>query len=93
MALTDEAVSPAPDDVEEVAWNLESLVDGKGAAGVDELLDRAETMLPALLEHRGRVATMDAADARGLHVVVERPSGADRQGGLVCRPQVRGRHE
>ena len=61
MALTDEAVSPAPDDVEEVAWNLESLVDGKGAAGVDELLDRAETMLPALLEHRERVATMDAA--------------------------------
>ena len=61
MALTDEAVSPAPDDVEEVAWNLESLVDGKGAAGVDELLDRAETMLPVLLEHRERVATMDTA--------------------------------
>jgi oligoendopeptidase F len=65
MALTDEAVSPAPDDVEEVAWNLESLVDGKGAAGVDELLDRAETMLPALLEHRERVATMDAATLAG----------------------------
>ncbi len=61
MALTDEAVSPAPDDVEEVAWDLDSLVDGKGAAGVDELLDRAEAMLPALLEHRGRVAAMDAA--------------------------------
>ena len=60
MALTDEAVSPAPDDVEEVAWNLESLVDGNGAAGVDELLDRAETMLPPLLEQREHVATMDA---------------------------------
>ena len=61
MALTDEALSPAPDDVEEVAWNLESLVDGNGAAGVDELLDRAETMLPPLLEQRDHVATMDAA--------------------------------
>ena len=65
MAVTDDASiddqrSPAPDDVEDVAWDLEPLVEGKGAAGVDELIDRAETLVPSMLEHRGRVAEIDA---------------------------------
>ena len=61
MAVTDDLRSPAPDNVEDVAWNLEPLVEGKGAAGVDELIDRAEAMVPAMLERKGQVAAMDAA--------------------------------
>ena len=60
MAVTDDVRSPAPDDVEDVAWDLEPLVEGKGAAGVDELIDRAETLVPSMLEHRGRIAEIDA---------------------------------
>ena len=61
MAVTDDLRSPAPDNVEDVAWNLEPLVEGKGAAGVDELIDRAEAMVPAMLDRKGQVAAMDAA--------------------------------
>ncbi|HMK12320.1 MAG TPA: M3 family metallopeptidase, partial [Acidimicrobiales bacterium] len=65
MAVTDDVRSPAPDNVEEVAWDLEPLVEGKGVGGVDELFDRAEAMLPALLEQRGHVAEMDAGSLAG----------------------------
>ena len=41
-------------------WDLEPLVEGKGAAGVDELIDRAETLVPSMLERRGRIAEIDA---------------------------------
>ena len=65
MAVTDdesidEQRSPAPDDVEDVAWDLEPLVEGKGAAGVDELIDRAEALVPSMVEHKGRIAEIDA---------------------------------
>ncbi len=70
MAITDDVRSPAPDDVpndvNEVAWDLESLVEGRGVAGVDELLDRAEAMVPAFLEHKDAVAQMDAETLAGV---------------------------
>jgi oligoendopeptidase F len=55
--------SPARDDQDrtaaEVAWDIGSLVDGKGAAGVDELLDEAETRADALATYRGRLGELD----------------------------------
>ena len=38
----------------DVAWDLEPLVDGRGAAGVDALLDDAEARAHALASYRGR---------------------------------------
>src|SRR6478752_7130894 len=44
----------------DVAWDLEPLVDGRGAEGVDALLDDAETRAQALASYRGRVGELDA---------------------------------
>lgn len=48
--------------VEEVSWDLEDLVDGKGAAGVDELLDQADRLAESLTKYRGRIAAMTSAE-------------------------------
>jgi oligoendopeptidase F len=45
----------------DVAWDLEPLVDGKGEAGVDALLDQAELVAASVAERRGAVAQLDAA--------------------------------
>ncbi len=45
----------------DVAWDLEPLVDGRGEAGVDELLEDAGRRADALAEYRGRVGDLDAA--------------------------------
>ena len=45
----------------DVAWDLEPLVDGRGAEGVDALLDDAEARAHALASYRGRVAELDVA--------------------------------
>ena len=44
----------------DVAWDLEPLVDGRGAEGVDALLDDAEARAQALASYRGRVGELDA---------------------------------
>ncbi len=58
--------STAPDDRDrtaaDVAWDIEPLVDGKGAAGVDELLDDAGKRADALATYRGRVAELEVAE-------------------------------
>jgi oligoendopeptidase F len=46
----------------DVAWDLEPLVDGRGEAGVDTLLDDAKARADALGDYRGRIATLSAAD-------------------------------
>jgi len=46
----------------DVTWDLESLVDGRGEAGVDELLDRAAKLATSLTRLRGRVGELDAAE-------------------------------
>jgi oligoendopeptidase F len=46
----------------DVAWDLEPLVDGRGAEGVDALLDDAEARAHALASYRGRVADLDVAE-------------------------------
>jgi len=43
----------------DVAWDIETLVDGKGAVGVDELLDEAASRADALAGYRGRLGQLD----------------------------------
>ncbi len=57
MATTTDSDLTAAD----VAWDLEPLVDGKGEAGVDELLDEAERVAASVAERRGTVSQLDAA--------------------------------
>src|SRR5438128_7864752 len=57
MATTTDADLTAAD----VAWDLEPLVDGKGEAGVDELLDEADRVAASVAERRGTVSELDAA--------------------------------
>jgi len=57
MATTTDSDLTAAD----VAWDLEPLVDGKGEAGVDELLDEAERVAASVAERRGTVSRLDAA--------------------------------
>jgi oligoendopeptidase F len=47
-------------EVQEVAWDLEPLVDGQGPGGVERQLDEAERRAAAFAErHAGRVAELD----------------------------------
>jgi oligoendopeptidase F len=57
MATTTDADLTAAD----VAWDLEPLVDERGEAGVDELLDQADRVAASVAERRGTVAQLDAA--------------------------------
>ncbi|MEX2255198.1 MAG: M3 family oligoendopeptidase [Acidimicrobiia bacterium] len=62
-ALTD-ATSPEIDpdlSAADVAWDVEPLVDGEGAAGVERLLDDAEQRADSLTSSRGKVGELDAA--------------------------------
>jgi oligoendopeptidase F len=45
----------------DVAWDLEPLVDGRGAAGVDALLDAADALAERIEQCRGKIADLDAA--------------------------------
>src|SRR6478735_477632 len=54
-APTSEADRTAAD----VAWDLEPLVDGRGAEGVDALFDDAEARANALASYRGRIGELD----------------------------------
>ena len=57
MTLTDTDRTAA-----DVAWDIEPLVDGAGAAGVDALLDDAATRADRIAEqYRGRIAELDAS--------------------------------
>jgi oligoendopeptidase F len=58
MATTTDTDLTAAD----VAWDLEPLVDGKGDAGVDELLEEAGRVAASVAERRGSVARLDAAE-------------------------------
>ena len=49
----------------DVAWDLEPLVDGRGEAGVDAMLDDAAARADGLTRFRGRVGDLDAAELAG----------------------------
>src|SRR6478735_12288641 len=62
MTLADTDLTAA-----DVAWDIEPLVDGAGAAGVDALLDDAEARAHQIAEgYRGRIAELDASGLAGL---------------------------
>jgi oligoendopeptidase F len=71
----------------DVAWDLDPLVDGKGTAGVDALLDDAERGASEIVRHRGRVAGLDAdgleALMRELAAVQELVGRAGSYAGLL----------
>jgi len=50
----------------DVAWDLEPLVDGRGAEGVDALFDDAEARARALAKYRGRIAELDVDELAAL---------------------------
>jgi oligoendopeptidase F len=45
----------------DVAWDLEPLVDGRGAEGVDAAMDAADAIATRIEARRGQVASLDAA--------------------------------
>jgi oligoendopeptidase F len=55
-------ISDADRTAADVAWDLEPLVDGRGAAGVDALFDDAEARAHALGTYRGRVGELAVAE-------------------------------
>ncbi len=68
MTTTETADRTAAD----VAWDLEPLVDGRGAAGVDAQLDAADAFAAKLETRRGHVAELDAAGlAEVMHETAE----------------------
>ncbi len=52
-------IAEADRTASEVAWDLEPLVDGRGQAGVDALLDEADQLVDALEARRGTIAAFD----------------------------------
>jgi oligoendopeptidase F len=71
----------------DVTWDLEPLVDGRGAAGVDALLDDADAVAGSLETRRGRIAELDAgglaAFMRELADLNERVGRAGSYAGLA----------
>src|SRR6185436_18732371 len=50
-------------DVQDVAWNLEPLVDGEGAEGADRMLAEADERAAAFAErYAGRMKDLDGAE-------------------------------
>lgn len=64
MTATDASLHPDL-SAEDVAWDLETLVDGDGVGGVDRLLDEADALATTVAAGRGRIADFDAADLDG----------------------------
>lgn len=48
-------------DLEKLSWNISSLVDDRGAEGVEALLTEARAGAEKLAEHKGKVSGFDAA--------------------------------
>lgn len=46
-------------EVDELTWDIESLVEGRGAAGVEEMLDEARDRAERLTPHKGQIASFD----------------------------------
>src|SRR3954447_1695557 len=60
MTPTTSQLPPSDLTAGDVTWDLEPLVDGRGAEGVDALLDDAEGRARALASYRGRIGEVDA---------------------------------
>jgi oligoendopeptidase F len=77
MTLADTNLTAA-----DVAWDLEPLVDGAGAAGAERLFDDAEVRAQGIAErYRGRLAELDAGGlAELMHELAEIGERAGRAG-------------
>ena len=65
MTATENPTTQATDadgTAEDVAWDLEPLVNGKGVDGVDELLAAADDLAARLADRRGQIADLGAAE-------------------------------
>lgn len=62
--MTTTESSPPADDLlaSGVSWDLDPLVDGRGADGVAALMREAEGFVARLVEYRGRIAELEAAE-------------------------------
>jgi oligoendopeptidase F len=84
--MTSKPLSESDRTAADVAWDLEPLVDGRGAEGVDALLDDAEARAHALASYRGRLGELDAAELadlmRELAAINELGSRAGNYAGL-----------
>ncbi len=68
----------------DVSWDLEPLVDGEGAAGVDRLLAEAAVAVERLEQWRGRVASLDATElAEVMHTLATFDDVMGRAGSYV----------
>ncbi len=88
MTSTTDERTIDPDDIAAVGvtWDLQTLLDG--AAGVDELLDRADLIVDELVATgKGHIATMSAAELAAFHrryaEMIELSSRAGNYAGLV----------
>ena len=74
--------TPVVQDPTDVAWDLEPLVDGEGAAGVDRLLAEAAQATEAFAErYPGQVAGLDSAGlAEAMHALVAIQEKVSRAG-------------
>ncbi|MFP5297521.1 MAG: M3 family oligoendopeptidase [Actinomycetota bacterium] len=72
------------EDVEQVSWNLEPLVEGKGPEGVDGLLDDADRVAEELTAARGTLADIDAAGLASLMRKVEQVQVAITRAGTYA---------
>jgi oligoendopeptidase F len=69
----------------DVAWNLEPLVDDRGPAGADVLLDEAQGRADQLTGHRGKVADLDAGGlAAVMHELAEVQERIERAGSYAA---------
>ncbi len=58
----DSSLTEADRTAADVAWDIEPLVDGAGAAGVEAFLDDAEERAAAIGAFRGRIGALDSAE-------------------------------
>jgi oligoendopeptidase F len=81
------AITEADRTAADVTWDLEPLVDGRGDAGVEALLDEADAIAGSLEARRGRVAELDvdglASFMRELGELNERVGRAGSYAGLA----------
>ena len=49
-----------PSDLDELTWDIASLVENRGQEGVESLLDEARRAAEKLAEHKGGIAAFDA---------------------------------
>src|SRR3712207_2444924 len=79
---SDTAALLADPELESTGWNLDPLVDGRGAEGVDAQLDEAEQLATAFAErYTGKLAELDAAGlAAAMHELERMYVLVDRAG-------------